>query len=59
MGKKVKCPNCKKEYIPDLGERKHPEMLIQREFPDATAIQREQLITGICSNKCWDEFLGV
>ena len=53
------CPNCKKEYRPDLGERKYPKMLIQKEFPNATPTQREQLITGICSDECWDEFLGV
>ena len=55
---KVKCPNCKKVYEPELGERKRPELLIQQEFPDAKGYQREQLITGICSDKCWDEYLG-
>jgi hypothetical protein len=52
------CPNCHKTYEPVLGERKHPDLLIQVEFPYALPWQREQLITGICSDKCWDEFLG-
>ena len=55
----VRCPNCGKEYTPELGERKHPELVIQKEFPLATSTQREQLITGICSDRCWDEFLGI
>jgi hypothetical protein len=50
----MQCPACGKMYEPVLGERKHPEMLIQKEFPDATAEQREQLLTGICSNECWE-----
>ena len=52
------CPNCKKEYDPIL-ERRKPGMLIQKEFPLATAEQREQLLTGICSTKCWNTFVGV
>ena len=51
------CPNCKKTYLPIL-ERKTND-LIQIEHPKATAEQREQLISGLCSNKCWSEYLGV
>ncbi len=51
--KKVKCPVCHKVYEPVLGERKHPEMLIQREFPQAESWQREQLASGVCSDECW------
>jgi len=54
---KTQCPNCKRIYEPELGERK-TNLNVQKEFPNATAIQREQLISGICSDKCWDEFLG-
>ena len=50
------CPNCKKEYKPIL-ERKTNE-LIQNEFPNATKEEREQLISGLCCDKCWKEFLG-
>jgi hypothetical protein len=62
----VICPNCKKKYTPDLAQR--PDFtskrtvwrggkLIQAVWPEATAIQREQLLTGICSDECWDTFL--
>ena len=52
----ITCPNCKKRYKPML-ERK-TESLIQIEYPNATKEEREQLISGLCSNKCWNEFLG-
>jgi len=52
------CPNCNKEYETIL-DRKHSEMSIQQEFPSAPKWQREQHISGICSDKCWDEFLGM
>jgi hypothetical protein len=51
------CPNCNKHYVPVL-KRKHPEIPIQREFPQAKAWEREQHISGICSDKCWNEYLG-
>jgi hypothetical protein len=54
----MRCPNCGKEYEPELN-RKHPEMKIQDEFPNATPMQREQHITGLCSDECWNEFLGI
>ena len=40
----ITCPNCNKEYLPIL-ERKTE--------------QREQLISGLCSTKCWNEYLGI
>ena len=58
------CPNCKKEYTPELaGDAKgytnwQSGDLIQVAFPNASPIQREQLITGICSDPCWNEFLS-
>jgi len=53
----IVCPNCKKEYKPIL-ERKEGE-LIQITYPKATREEREQLISGLCSSKCWNEFLGL
>jgi len=53
----ILCPNCKKGYKPKL-TRKTNE-LIQNEFPKATKEEREQLISGLCSSKCWNEFLGI
>lgn len=52
------CPNCNRVYQPVL-DRKHPELLIQEEFPKALAWEREQHISGICSDECWQEFLGI
>jgi len=52
------CPNCNKHFKPELGER-DPDMLIQEQFPNAIPWQREQLVTGICSDGCFDEFIGV
>jgi hypothetical protein len=52
-----KCPNCGKEYSTKL-ERKRPDLVVQKEFPTAKPHQREQLISGICSDECWDEFCG-
>ena len=54
----VACPNCRKSYIPALGARCGRGHLIQQEFPRATPIQREQLQTGLCSDTCWNAFLG-
>lgn len=65
---KVECPNCGKKYVPDLAKRldfgtkyiqwKIERELVQKIWPDSTTIQREQLITGICSDNCWDKFLA-
>jgi len=53
----ILCPNCRREYKPDL-QRKDGE-LIQFTYPQATSEQREQLISGLCSSKCWNKFLGL
>lgn len=61
----VTCSNCKREYKPvliardPLGFRRHQlGNVAQEAFPGASAEDREQLISGICSDTCWDEFLG-
>jgi hypothetical protein len=56
MGAIKTCPNCRKEYETEL-ERKDGRS-IQEQYPDEPAWKREQLISGICSDKCWKEFLG-
>ena len=60
------CPNCKSTYIPTLmaenpeGVRKWRNgELIQNVFPYSSEMDREQLLTGICSNECWDQYLGI
>ena len=52
------CPVCGKEYQTDLDRPEGDDRLIQYIFPNATSIQREQLITGVCSYKCWDSLCG-
>jgi uncharacterized OB-fold protein len=32
--------------------------MIQDVWPEASAIAREQLMTGLCSDDCWDKFLS-
>ena len=65
---KTECPNCHKKYVADLAKLPDWEQklalylcgkLIQNVWPEATPIQREQLQTGICSDECWDQYLGV
>jgi len=56
---------CDKTYTPDLALEedfpvkfrrwKEERELIQNVWPDAKPIQREQLQSGICSDKCWDQ----
>jgi sarcosine oxidase delta subunit len=50
---KQQCPNCGKKYETDFPTREDAVNA------GGTAIQREQHQTGICSDKCWDEFLGL
>jgi len=57
MENSKRCPNCGVEYIPGL-ERK-TDKCVQEEFPNEPAWKREQLISGLYSNECWQEYLGV
>ncbi len=59
------CPECRKFYEPVLGHRGADGvkravglLTIQREFPGSKPIDRESLLTGICSNECWSKFIG-
>jgi hypothetical protein len=54
----VRCPNCGKLYIPELKRPEGDTRPIQQIFRDEPAWKREQLISGICSDKCWKEFSG-
>jgi len=50
-----KCPQCSKQYIPTLGKRDpNDDRCIQDIYPNSTPTEREQLMTGICSDDCWD-----
>ena len=54
----VQCPNCKRVYTPELppprGDYSARNRPIQKIYPDAEPYQREQLQTGLCSDKCFD-----
>ena len=61
---KTTCPQCKEKYTPDLissdsyGEKYILWMDgtgVEEVWPDAEPYQREQLISGMCSNKCWSD----
>ena len=54
---KVWCYHFKTSYKPKL--TRHTDNLIQIEYPQATKEEREQLISGLCSDKCWNEYLGL
>lgn len=59
------CPICRRDYTPDLAlkpdflERfirwKRREGYVQDIWPDATWIEREQLLSGTCGEECWDK----
>ena len=52
------CPNCLKTYETDLpGRPEGDRRPIQEIYPSAERYQREQLQTGFCSDKCWDQYL--
>ena len=66
----IRCPNCNKEYEPVISKVdpkfninydrwKIKRELIQNVWPNFSLNEREQLQTGICSENCWSEFLGV
>lgn len=48
-----RCPVCGKCYLPDLDREDCTIPWVQ-----ATPIQREQIISGICSDECWDRLFG-
>jgi len=54
--RKRQCPVCLKVYTPVLKSKN--DRCIQDEFPDAPAWQREQLLSGICSDECWKSVFG-
>lgn len=57
---KTVCPQCHRHYTPVLSEiNAEDNRLIQDIYPDAFPFEREQLLTGICSDVCWNKYLGV
>lgn len=52
------CPNCGKVYKPIIKEKRDCSIKVQEQFPDATPLAREQLISACCTKKCYKEFDG-
>lgn len=46
------CPNCDADYEPEFSTKE-----AAKENGDEVAV--EQHITGLCSNECWNDYLGV
>ncbi len=56
----IVCPECKRRYKPDLAiPPASDNRAIQVIYPDAEVYQREQQLTGLCSDECYDAHLGV
>jgi len=54
-----RCPNCHRVYETALDRPEGDNRPIQEIFPNEPLWKREQLITGLCSDQCWDEYLRV
>jgi hypothetical protein len=65
------CPNCRQVYRPTLLKDIETNGVTQGRYeawrygehaqwtwPDAAEMDREQLLSGLCSDKCWDEYIG-
>ena len=44
----LKCPQCNKTYVPTFDD---PSI--------GTEMDKEQHLSGLCSDQCWDKFLGL
>jgi len=59
MGTVKRCPFCHTEFITKLERPEGDTRCVQDIFPDEPAWVREQLISGVCSDECWKEHLGL
>jgi hypothetical protein len=55
----TECPVCHTAYLIEVDEDKFERWQagehVQDVWPEKSTIQREQLISGVCSDECWDE----
>ena len=65
-----KCPECGEDFVPELVDIdpdfyanhyrwRSKRLLIQDVWPNATTVQREQLLSGLCSFSCFDTYLNL
>ena len=59
MGEYRKCPFCGKCFETELTRPDGDTRPIQEIFPDAPTWEREQLISGCCSQACWEKAMGL
>jgi len=59
MSEYKKCPFCGTEFETILTRPIGDDRSIQNIFPLAPPWQREQLISGVCSDECWNKSLGI
>ncbi len=56
------CPNCHNTHYIEVEmkdfERWQAGEHVQNVWPEKTSIEREQIMTGFCSDRCWNEYLG-
>lgn len=52
------CPQCHRHYKPKLTRPEGDTRSINIIFPNAKPFEREQLMTGLCSDNCWRKYLG-
>lgn len=56
------CPECGISYKIAVDKRRYLNWRqgghIQDCFPEMSAGEREQLMTGVCSSECWNYFTG-
>ena len=63
-----RCPECGVIYTPELAKRE--DFILKRRqwlqgsfildvWPEATPMQREQIQTGLCSDRCWETLMEI
>ena len=57
------CPNCGKTHNVAMTQEQAYDWehggKVQEVFPDWSPSEREKLLTGMCSDECWNKYLGV
>jgi endogenous inhibitor of DNA gyrase (YacG/DUF329 family) len=51
------CPQCGKVYQTELERPEGDNRPIQQIFPDESRWKKEQLISGVCCQRCWNLYL--
>lgn len=49
------CPNCRKAYEPYFDSKEEAKQKASKD----EKYKIEQYITGLCSDECWNQYLGI